>query len=644
MDVASVCYSAEAALAERELSKVQRSLCRYVAVKEEDVEVPCKRNRPNSVAFGASGENSGITLGECGDVGEHFSGLAATATTPNCHNPGPPAKKLKHSPDSESTEAAEIDALLKDTLRLFPRALHAIHPSSARMDSAKRSSVLRSAALLHKLILRGGFDRNVFSAIQRGVKTENAGGLGLTELIALEHSFHGQCHLRVKEVLKTSVCGFQQTIKQLQAKAASCAELHLTAEDCMSFAQACVDKVTTFHLEQSPGTDASKTYKVPRFVSQAKTASRRERLPIIMLQSVISMQKAVLDSLCDREGDIDAPCVQGRRPNVNTEPTEMKEVATADGGAPEPELMEDSLLCDAASKGEDAELPREESRPDSVASGKNPEVKLGECGAVRDLSVTTPTDESACIESAAREVSASQVEIDALMAAADAKDAEISDLHAEHLIDRSDLCRARSEVERLNRDVEEANAQVKSLYRSVGEADFVKDDRDEAMELCRKKDEEISRLEGELRSAESSRDTRNDADVAPSQDNSTLPDLALDFAAMKTAGVNPAVVDPLGHDDLSALLSAYLVGFNPSIATYYEEVRLVVMEALFENGVFSGHFVTGDRPAVDRSAFVRVILAQLEKHGLVKLSTCSLLDKFVASLRAGTEIGCSLTD
>lgn len=119
-------------------------------------------------------------------------------------------------------------------------------------------------------------------------------------------------------------------------------------------------------------------------------------------------------------------------------------------------------------------------------------------------------EESADIESAALALRASKLQMRALMKAADAKNAEISDLHAKLLIERSDLCGARSEIERLNCDVEEAKAQQLLSSRrnqSVGEANPMKDDRDaEAMKLCRKKDEQISCLEGELRSAKSCRE------------------------------------------------------------------------------------------------------------------------------------------
>lgn len=105
------------------------------------------------------------------------------------------------------------------------------------------------------------------------------------------------------------------------------------------------------------------------------------------------------------------------------------------------------------------------------------------------------------------------------------------------------------------------------------------------------------------------------------------------FLALKRDGVNADIVKPMNDDELSELMCAYLVGFNPRQEEYFLKLRKSMMKALPAAGVFAGHFLIGNSSDDDRHGLAQFVTDELEKDGLVRITTESMLHRFLELLR-----------
>lgn len=115
------------------------------------------------------------------------------------------------------------------------------------------------------------------------------------------------------------------------------------------------------------------------------------------------------------------------------------------------------------------------------------------------------------------------------------------------------------------------------------------------------------------------------------------PDLATTCAAritaLKEGGVSADVVSPMNDDEIAELIAAYLIGFNQKHVEYFTKLKRSIAESLSAAGVFAGNFLVGKRAESEDQGLVKFVVDQLEKDGLVRITSESMLLRFLEILR-----------
>lgn len=216
----------------------------------------------------------------------------------------PKKRAKKDGPETEQQSESQTK-LVCEVIGTVPRLLSEMIEEGASDDVDVREKVWESVKSVRELFACGNFDKNA-STVRRGVAAETDGGLSLKSLIAIEHTFVGSCHLKRLEPAKTStekhalvsVCSLKGIwgagAEDVQVKGVEHVIVVRDAKTGMAIAEKCIaryledaEKHVTSGLR---GTEYARTQ-----ANQAKSTSRRLKVPEAMLATVVSMQNFVLE-------------------------------------------------------------------------------------------------------------------------------------------------------------------------------------------------------------------------------------------------------------------------------------------------------------------------------------------------------------